>query len=334
MRQLPLFYRSAKTVNQKCFASAKLATIPAQIQVFDRNVKRIQRNWSVNQPEYKYVQYLRDEIGFRVADKVFDLTKFNERVLDLGCAGGFIAPHMIKENVGTITQCDMSEAMVKISNGAPEDECKTERIHADEELVPFEDNSFDLILSSLSGHWINDLPGWFKKCYGVLKEDSCMIGTMFYGDTLFELRCSLQLAESEVLGGIGAHISPFVQPHDVSSLMNKAGFDMVTLDCDEIEVGYPNMFALMYDLQLMGESNASMSRSASLRRDTLIAADAIYKTMFGKEDRYPATFQFISYIGWKPGPNMPKPAKRGSQNVSLKDLSDIVKEGPEKYIKK
>uniref|UniRef100_A0A0K0E6Z8 Arginine-hydroxylase NDUFAF5, mitochondrial n=1 Tax=Strongyloides stercoralis TaxID=6248 RepID=A0A0K0E6Z8_STRER len=300
------------------FSTPIISTVPANFHIFDRNVKKHQRNWSARQPEYNDVQYLHEEIGYRIADKVFDLTKFNEKVLDLGCLGGFISPHLIKENVGTIVQCDMSEELVKRSNVAPEEEnIKVEKVVSDEELVNFEDNSFDLILSSCSAHWINDLPGWFKRCYNVLKEDCPFIGS-----------------EMERLGGIGAHISPFVQPQDISRIMNKAGFDMVTLDCDEIEIGYPNMFALMYDLQLMGESNASVNRSGSLRKDTLIAADAIYKTMYGKEDRYPATFQFMNFIGWKPGPNMPQPAIRGSQNVSLKDLGEIIEKGPENYIKK
>ncbi|CEF62211.1 NADH dehydrogenase [ubiquinone] 1 alpha subcomplex assembly factor 5 [Strongyloides ratti] len=301
----------------KFFSTPVKSTIPANFHIFDRNVKRHQRNWSARQPEYNDVQYLHEEIGYRIADKVFDLTKFNEKVLDLGCLGGFISPHLIKENVGTIVQCDMSEELVERSNVPPEEEdIKVVKVVSDEELVDFEDNSFDLVLSSCSAHWINDLPGWFRRCHNVLKEDSPMIGS-----------------EMERLGGIGAHVSPFVQPQDISHMMNKAGFDMVTLDCDEIEIGYPSMLALMYDLQLMGESNASVNRSGSLRKDTLIAADAIYKTMYGKENRYPATFQFINFIGWKPGQNMPRPAKRGSQNASLKDLSEIIEKGPENYIK-
>lgn len=43
------------------------------------------------------------------------------------------------------------------------------------------------------------------------------------------------------------------------------------------QVGYPNIFALLYDLQSMGESNALRNRSMHLRRDILIAADAIYR---------------------------------------------------------
>lgn len=43
------------------------------------------------------------------------------------------------------------------------------------------------------------------------------------------------------------------------------------------QVGYPNIFALLYDLQGMGESNALRNRSAHVRKDILIAADAIYR---------------------------------------------------------
>ncbi|VDM59039.1 unnamed protein product [Angiostrongylus costaricensis] len=268
---------------------------------------------------------------------VFDLTKFNPVALDIGCGMGHIAPHMIKENVGKLIQCDMSEQMVKKSKGPDDKEnvkvedvqVGIERVVCDEEtLEQFTADRFDLLLSSLSAHWINDLPQWFRRCYEILKPDCPIIGALLAEDTLFELRCSLQLAELERCGGVGSHISPFIKPPDIGSLLNLAGFDMVTLDSDEVEVGYPNMLALMYDLQLMAESHCTFSRSRTIRRDVLIAADAIYRVMYAKEGKYPATFRVISFIGWKPGPQMPKPAKRGSQNVSFKDLSKIV-EDPE-----
>ncbi|TKR94940.1 hypothetical protein L596_009166 [Steinernema carpocapsae] len=205
------------------------------MKVFDRDMKRQQRDWVASNPDYDVYQYVKDEIAYRVADKVYDLTKFNEICLDLGCGGGHVAPHLIKENVGALIQCDMSEGLVRRSHSAQDSEIQTLRVIADEELVPFRESSIDLIISSLSGHWINDLPGWFSRCLKVLRPDCVMIGAMFAGDTLFELRVALQLAEMERLGGVGAHISPFVQPQDIGSLMNRAGFDMITLDTDEIE---------------------------------------------------------------------------------------------------
>ncbi|KAI6193763.1 Methyltransf-11 domain-containing protein [Aphelenchoides besseyi] len=312
------------------YANASTSTIPGNIKVFDREMKRRQRNWAAKSSDFQAAQTLREECGYRIADRVFDLTKFNDVCVDLGCGAGFIAPHLVKENVGVLIQCDISDQMVKQSRGAPNDEFPTLRIVADEENVPFHKNSVDLVLSSLAAHWINDLPGWFRRCFEILRPDGAMIGSLLAGETIHEVRVSLQLAEMERLGGLAAHVSPFVKPQDIGSLMNRGGFDMVTLDLEEIEIGYPNLFALLYDLQSMAESNASYRRSP-LRRDTLIAAQAIYQEMYGKSDGHlPCTFQVLSFIGWKPGPNMPKPAKRGSQSHSLSEIGKFV-QSPEEF---
>ncbi|VDM70453.1 unnamed protein product [Strongylus vulgaris] len=90
--------------------------------VFDRELKKKQRDWAARQKDFDEAQYLKEEIGWRVADKVFDLTKFNPLALDIGCGVGHIAPHMIKENVGTLIQCDMSATMVEKSHGADDSE--------------------------------------------------------------------------------------------------------------------------------------------------------------------------------------------------------------------
>lgn len=91
-----------------------------------------------------------------------------------------------------------------------------------EDFLPFPANTFDLAVSSLNLHWVNDLPQALREIQRVLKPDAPFIGAMLGssegrgrgdwmqplltpsrttgGDTLFELRCSLQLAETERLG--------------------------------------------------------------------------------------------------------------------------------------
>lgn len=75
------------------------------------------------------------------------------------------------------------------------------------------------------------------------------MASVFGGDTLYELRSSLQLAELERRGGISPHISPFTEIRDVGNLLTNAGFVMLTIDTDEIVVNYPTMFELMWDLK-------------------------------------------------------------------------------------
>jgi NADH dehydrogenase [ubiquinone] 1 alpha subcomplex assembly factor 5 len=100
---------------------------------------------------------------------------------------------------------------------------------------------------------------------------------------------------------------------------------MTTIDCDEIQITYPSMFELMFDLQGMAESNAAWNRKSHIHKDTLVAAAAIYLDMYGKEGTIPATFQVYNFIGWKPHESQPVPLERGSANFSLKDIKDLDK---------
>ncbi|XP_058535630.1 arginine-hydroxylase NDUFAF5, mitochondrial [Ochotona princeps] len=147
---------------------------------------------------------------------------------------------------------------------------------------------------------------------------------MFGGDTLYELRCSLQLAETEREGGFSPHVSPFTAVNDLGHLLGRAGFNTLTVDTDEIQVNYPGMFELMEDLQGMGESNCSWNRKALLHRDTMLAAAAVYREMYGNEDgSVPATYQIYYMIGWKYHESQARPAERGSATVSFGELGKI-----------
>jgi NADH dehydrogenase [ubiquinone] 1 alpha subcomplex assembly factor 5 len=196
------------------------------------------------------------------------------------------------------------------------------------ETLPYEPNTFDAVLSSLSLHWINDLPSVLKQINTVLKPDAPFIGVMLGGDTLYELRTSLQLAEMERRGGVSTRTSPLADVRDIGGLLQQAGFKLLTVDIDDIIIDFPDSFALMQDIQAMGESNAVLGReTAAIRRDVLAAGDAIYKELHGNADgTIPATFRLIYMIGWKEGKNQQKPLPRGSGMVSIKDVLEGQKE--------
>lgn len=198
----------------------------------------------------------------------------------------------------------------------------TRQVLDDEETLSYEPETFDLVMSSLSLHWINDLPGILTQINNILKPDCPFIGAMLGGDTLFELRTSLQLADQERRGGISPHVSPLADVRDVGGLLQKAGFKMLTVDVDDVIVDYPDTFALMQDLQAMGEGNAILGREmGAIRRDVLLANEGIYRELHGNEDgSIPATFRIIYMIGWKEGENQPEPLTRGSGEVNLKDI--------------
>ncbi|XP_052383425.1 arginine-hydroxylase NDUFAF5, mitochondrial-like isoform X1 [Oncorhynchus keta] len=106
-----------------------------------------------------------------------------------------------------------------------ESEIPTRCVMCDEEFLPFKENTFDLVVSSLSLHWINDLPGALGQITDslVLKPDVLFMGAMVGAETLYKLCCSLQLAELEREGGFSPHVSPYMAVTDLGNLLGQAG---------------------------------------------------------------------------------------------------------------
>ncbi|EEZ98317.1 arginine-hydroxylase NDUFAF5, mitochondrial [Tribolium castaneum] len=303
------------------------------MHVFDRNTKSLQRERAASAQDANLYDYLKDEIGYRLADRVFDIKRKFKLAADIGCSRGYVSKHISPKCIEELILCDMNR--FNLDSVQVQEGIKVRKQVLDEEHIEFEPNSLDLVISSLSLHWVNDLPNAFKQILKSLKEDGVLLAAVFGGDTLYELRSSLQLAELERRGGISPHISPFTEVRDIGNLLTRAGFTMLTIDTDEIVVNYPTLFELMWDLKGMAESNAAINRSLHLHRETQFAAAAIYQQLYGKTDpetgktTIPATFQIINMLGWKPHPKQPKPLERGSGEVSLKDLyklDEIIKE--------
>lgn len=63
--------------------------------------------------------YLKKEVGYRVADRVFDIKKDFERAADLGCNRGFLSSEILAESVKHLTVCDISPTMLSQAKGTP-----------------------------------------------------------------------------------------------------------------------------------------------------------------------------------------------------------------------
>ncbi|XP_068752516.1 arginine-hydroxylase NDUFAF5, mitochondrial-like [Montipora capricornis] len=305
----------------RCFSSRRQDE--TTMNVFDRKAKRRQKNRAALAKDVAIYDYLKDEVAERVVDRITDIARYFSMALDLGCGRGHISKHLTKEQVGTLIMTDISENMLAQCQPC---EFPTLKLAADEEFLPFAQNSFDLVVSSLSLHWVNDLPGTFRQIMHCLKDDGAFIGAMFGGETLYQLRVALQLAEMEREGGFAPHISPFAEVRDLGNLLTRSGFSLTTVDYDEITIGYPSIFELMHDLKGMGENNASWNRKTLLHRDTITAASSIYNEMYGLEGGgIPATFFVLYMIGWKPHESQQRAAPRGSATASFGDISSLNK---------
>ncbi|GAA5873295.1 hypothetical protein JCM8547_007062 [Rhodosporidiobolus lusitaniae] len=329
MPRLPTSLRSALSPSNRTtrglatpsFAPGSLT--PSAFTIFDRSLKRTQRDRAASDPERsRLTDIVKDDTAGVMVDRLLDIKRRYDTVLDYGSGPGYLAKHLDMEITKKVVMVDSSRGMLYRDEDI-ETDVPLERLHLDEEALAshFPENSHDCIMSCLSMHWINDLPGALVQIKKTLRPDGVFIGSMFGGDTLFELRTALQLAELEREGGISPRISPMTDSQSLTSLLNRAGFALSTVDVDEIQVAYPSIFELVEDLKWMGEGNAVVNRRRRLEWETLVAAGEVYKELHGLEDgSIPATFQIMHMIGWKPDPSQPKPAKRGSGTTNLADV--------------
>ncbi|KAJ5887843.1 hypothetical protein N7495_007884 [Penicillium taxi] len=313
------------------------------MEVFNRKTKQLQKERAAqNVEQSRRVDYLKDEMAMRLCDRLLDIKRKFPHILDLGANSCNIARTMtmpdidsavpegtstppLAERISKITCVENSRALLHRDEELPfNKEIDIQRdVIPDMETLPYEPNTFDAVVSSLSMHWINDLPALLSQVNTILKPDAPFIAAMFGGDTLFELRGSLQLADQERRGGVSPHISPLADVKDIGGLLNRAGFKMLTVDVEDIVVEFPDTFALMKDLQAMGESNAILHREAGpLSRDVLLANEAIYRAMHMEDGApgIPATFRMIFMIGWKESETQRQPLARGSADINLQDI--------------
>ncbi|MBA5778711.1 methyltransferase domain-containing protein [Stappia sp. F7233] len=192
---------------------------------------------------------------------------------------------------------------------------------ADDAVIPFRNESLDLVVSALSLQFVNDLPGTLVQIRRALRPDGLFLAALLGGDTLIELRDVMLKAELELTGGASPRVAPFAGTRDLGALLQRAGFALPVADQDTLTVRYDTLFDLIADLRRMGAANVLTQRSRRpVGREFFRRAAEIYAQDHADADgRIRATFQIISLAGWAPHESQQKPLKPGSARMRLAD---------------
>jgi NADH dehydrogenase [ubiquinone] 1 alpha subcomplex assembly factor 5 len=193
---------------------------------------------------------------------------------------------------------------------------------SDAEILPYEPAHFDLILSAFDLHTINDLPGIMIQIRTLLKPDGVLLAAFPGGETLYELRQAMMMAELELTGGGSPRILPWMDKQQAGALLQRGKFALPVADSEKIIIEYGALQTLLHDLRGMGESNVLRARSKKpVPRSFFKRTEEIYRAAFGMENgRLPATFEILHMIGWAPAASQQQPLKPGSATSRLADI--------------
>lgn len=204
--------------------------------------------------------------------------------------------------VGTAIDADLSEE--RAGDGAL-------RVVFDEDRSALADGRFDLIVSLLTLHTVNDPVGALIQMRRSLKPDGLLVAVTFGEDTLGALRSALFAAEASASGGVSARVAPFASVRDWGAALQRAGFALPVADLDRVNVQYQNPDRLFADLRGMGETACLSAAGGPLSK----AAAAALRARLGP--RPAVTYDLVTMTAWAPHESQPKPLKPGSAAHSL-----------------
>ncbi|HEX4259921.1 MAG TPA: methyltransferase domain-containing protein [Acetobacteraceae bacterium] len=246
-----------------------------------------------------------EDAAARLLDRLDDITRRFGQALDVG-GRGVVAP-MLRARGIDVVSCDLSPRMAALHG--------PRGVAADEEHLPFAPGSFDLVVASLSLHWVNDLPGCLIQLRQALRPDGLLLASLPALGTGAALRTALTEAESALAGGASPRVSPFPALSDCAGLLQRAGFALPVADLETLHLAYAEPLALLRDLQAAGEANALALRDRRVPSRALFPA--ALAALPRQDSRIPVTVRLAVMTGWAPAPDQPQPIARGSGRIPL-----------------
>ncbi len=182
----------------------------------------------------------------------FAFTNEASNILDLGCGTGFVKDHFYdKGGLGNIFSLDLSEDMLR-QNPASENIC------ADFESLPFQDESFDLCVSSYAFQWAKDFETLFSELNRVLKPGGMAFFSVPAPGTFIELEKAWSEVDQEI------HVHSFEKKENLLELSEKLGFKCLHFLSDTHALSFEDQRSALNHIKGIGAHNLDRERPKHL----------------------------------------------------------------------
>ena len=251
-------------------------------------------------PTYDSCSTLQDKISGNLIDRLRIIKLDPLDILDLGCGTGTNGLNLRKKyKKSRIINYDFSENMLKEArikqklfildknNLSP-----YSYICADIEAIPLKENSLDLVWSSSTIQWCNELDLVFNQVKKILKPGGLFIFSTFGPNTLHELREITENLFNE------KKTSTFIYMHNLGNLLMDSGFGDSILDTENFTVTYNEVERLFKDIKSIGATNGNISKNRGL------SGRSFTKKIIQKYENYrtnnllPASYEVIYGHAW------------------------------------
>ena len=207
------------------------------------------------------------------------------RWLDLGCGTGYFSRALGERFPASQgVALDIAEGMLQHARplgGAQQ------FVAGDAERLPLQDQSCDLVFSSLALQWCADFPAVLSEAARVLRPDGVLAFSSLCVGTLQELRDSWQAVDGFV------HVNRFRQFEDYQRLCADSELALLSLQTMPETLYYLDVRSLTHELKALGAHNLNPGRPGGLTgRARMLALLNAYE-QFRQPQGLPATYQVL-----------------------------------------
>jgi len=249
---------------------------------------------------YDSFSILQDTISDNLLDRLKGI-KFNPLdILDLGCGTGKNGLNLRKQHKKSrIINYDFSENMLREArlkqklfildkiNLSP-----YSYICADIEAIPLKENSLDLVWSSSTLQWCNELDLVFNQIKKVLKPGGLFIFSTFGPNTLNELREITENLFNE------KKTSTFIDMNNIDNLLKHSGFSNPVLEVENFTMKYKEVGELFMDIKSIGATNGNVSKKKGLSGKSFTKKIIEQYETYRKNNLLPASYEVIYGHAW------------------------------------
>lgn len=253
---------------------------------------KIAHSFSRAATTYDSVAYLQRYIGQQLLDQMGHVLldkKAIQRCVDLGCGTGFFQDALqARFDSAQHIACDLAEGMLQY---VQQQKKHVQLVCADAEVMPFKDNSVDLVFSNLALQWCENIDAVFAESYRILDKGGYFCLTTLGPKTLYELKQSWAKVDQH------EHVNHFKTYQAWLDAAKHQSFSVEVAQRKEEVLLFESLKQLTQELKQLGAHNMNAGQAKSLTgRKRWQALQEAYQSFRDVDGYYPATYDVYYLI--------------------------------------
>lgn len=265
----------------------------------DRN--RVRNSFSNQADEYTRYAQVQRRVAARFVDLLAEEQLRPRNILDIGCGTGLLLVSLGNLYPGAaLSGIDLAPGMTEVTRENLKGRQLTDVRVGDAEQLPFFEREFDLVVSTSTFQWLEQLDTAFSEVHRVLADGGTFRFALFGARTLYELKDAYRAALCLTGRNSTDRSHSFLDCATVASALARSGFAGCRVSSEDETEFHPDVTALLRSLKKIGAGNASPEQVRSLaERRVMLTMMEIYREKHGRDEGIPATYEVIYGSGKK-----------------------------------